>query len=32
MLEVVPRSTRLSVDVRISAITEYFQQLRPAAR
>jgi prolyl-tRNA synthetase len=32
MLEVVPRSTRQSVDVRISAITEYFQKLRPAAR
>jgi prolyl-tRNA synthetase len=32
MLEVVQRSTRQSVDVRISAITEYFQELRPAAR
>jgi prolyl-tRNA synthetase len=32
MLEVVQRSTRQSVDVKISAITEYFQELRPAAR
>jgi prolyl-tRNA synthetase len=32
MLEVVQRSTRQTVDVKISAITEYFQELRPAAR
>jgi prolyl-tRNA synthetase len=32
MLEVVQRSTRQTADVRISAITEYFQELRPAAR
>ncbi len=31
-VEVVRRSTRQSVDVKISAITEYFQELRPAAR
>jgi len=32
MLEVVQRSTRKIEDVKISAITEYFQELRPAAR
>jgi len=32
MLEVVQRSTRQTADVKISAITEYFQELRPAAR
>ncbi len=32
MLEVVQRSTRQSVDVKISAITEYFQELRSAGR
>ncbi len=32
IVEVVRRSTRESVDVKISAITEYFQDLRPAAR
>ena len=32
MLEVVQRSTRKIDDVKISAITEYFQELRPAAR
>ncbi len=31
-VEVVQRSTLDKVDVRISAITEYFQELRPAAR
>ncbi len=31
-VEAVRRSTRQSVDVKISAITEYFQELRPAAR
>ena len=32
MLEVVRRSTLHNEDVKISAITEYFQELRPAAR
>ncbi len=31
-VEVVQRSTLHKVDVKISAITEYFQELRPAAR
>jgi prolyl-tRNA synthetase len=31
-VEVVQRSTLQKVDVKISAITEYFQELRPAAR
>jgi prolyl-tRNA synthetase len=31
-VEVVTRSTRQTADVKISAITEYFQDLRPAAR
>jgi prolyl-tRNA synthetase len=30
-VEVVTRSTRESVDVKLSAITEYFQGLRPTA-
>ncbi len=32
MLEVVQRSTLHKEDVKISSITEYFQELRPAAR
>jgi prolyl-tRNA synthetase len=31
-VEVVRRSTLAREDIKISAITEYFQQLRPAAR